>query len=128
MPSIDFIKEIQENDRKTFFKDFENFYDFLHCSSLSFFGIDTPKNDLKVFEKLKKINEDENVKLSLLISLCNHNTTLIKEKLKPDNNFLSRLCFLDEIANDKIVITNKTELKLLLFIQRCKVHNTTAPR
>lgn len=24
MPSIDFIKEIQENDRKTFFKDFEN--------------------------------------------------------------------------------------------------------
>ena len=24
MPSIDFIKDIQENDRKTFFKDFEN--------------------------------------------------------------------------------------------------------
>lgn len=94
---------------------FEKFYDFLHCSSLSFFGIDTPKNDLKVFEELTKINEDENIKLSLLISLCNHDTTLIKEKLKPDNNFLSRLCFLDKIANDKIIITNKTELKLLLF-------------
>lgn len=24
MPSIDFLKDIQENDRKTFFKDFEN--------------------------------------------------------------------------------------------------------
>ena len=24
MPSIDFVKDIQKNDRKTFFKDFEN--------------------------------------------------------------------------------------------------------
>jgi predicted nucleotidyltransferase len=33
MPSIDFIKEIQENDRKTFFKDFENSKKYSQLSS-----------------------------------------------------------------------------------------------
>ena len=32
MPSIDFIKDIQENDRKTFFKDFENSKKYSECS------------------------------------------------------------------------------------------------
>ncbi|MBO7158755.1 MAG: nucleotidyltransferase family protein, partial [Methanobrevibacter sp.] len=32
MPSIDFIKDIQEKDRKTFFKDFENSKKFSQCS------------------------------------------------------------------------------------------------
>lgn len=94
---------------------FEKFYSFLTNTSLSYFGIANPKSELSVFEKLYNIHEDESIKLPLLFSLCNHDVNLIKERLKPDNNFINKLCFLDEVVNRKINYTNQTQIKKLLF-------------
>ncbi len=87
--------------------------EFVNRSFLSCFGINRTVQQENIFKRLAHCKTDKNKKTALLISLFEHNTSVIKEKLKPNNKLYKYISFLD--CFKQVTIPSSTlELKQLL--------------
>ena len=91
-------------------------FDFTDCGGLSAFGINNFKCDIDVLQKLAHSEMESSFKLPLFISLTYHNTTTIKDKLKPNNKLYTQINLLDRLCKEKPSLNDKISLKNFLSL------------
>lgn len=88
--------------------------DFINHGGLSGFGINNLNCDVDNLQKISESNVESIFKLPLLISLTDHDTKIIKRKLKPDNRFYASINLLDRLCAERPSLDDKISLKKLL--------------
>ena len=91
-------------------------FEFINCGGLSNFGIKGFTINIEVVEKLAQSEIESSFKLPLFISLNYHNTTTIKDKLKPNNKLYAQINLLDRLCNEKPSLNDKISLKKFLSL------------
>lgn len=87
--------------------------ELVNIGALNDFGIYRQKYDTNIIDRLSKIDVTPNSKLAILLMFFEHDTDLIKNKLKTDNILISKIKSLDLLIKSEIP-KNKQEIKLLL--------------
>lgn len=87
--------------------------ELVNLGALNDFGIYRQKYDTNIIDRLSKTDVTPNSKLAILLMFFEHDTDLIKNKLKTDNILISKIKSLD-LLNKSEIPKNKQEIKLLL--------------
>lgn len=87
--------------------------EFINSSALIHFGINKLNRNKNTLKALAESSADKDMKAALFFSLFEHDTLLIKERLKPNNRLYKYILFLDS-AEQEAVPESKTELKRLM--------------
>lgn len=91
-------------------------FDFVNCGGLLNFGINSLNFGVEVLQKLVQSKIESSLKLPLFISLTDHNTNIIKNRLKPDNKLYTQINLLDRLCNVNPTLEDKISLKKLLSL------------
>ncbi len=103
---------LQELYKLSCAKKFDSFLNFINSGGLAPFGIYSSTNS-NCFSELSSLCQSADTKLILLLSLTEHSTDTIINKLKVSKKVAGQLRFLDTMSNSKI-IEDKISLKRLL--------------